>query len=54
MTTVQTTEWVVWLDTRDRVASFHPVEGSAVKQFRNHDYFLEFLTNLQCQGYRFQ
>ena len=54
METTQTTEWVVWLHTADRVASFHPVEGGQPKRFRNHDYFLEFLADLQVQGYRFQ
>ena len=46
--------WVVWLDEAARVASFHPTEGSREQRFRSHEHFLNFLQELQAQGYRFQ
>lgn len=45
---------IVWVDTKNRVASFHPVDGWQEQCFQIRDYFLNYLYALQEQGYRFQ
>ena len=37
----------VWLNDRDRIASFHPVEGYYKRTFSSHDFFMSFLHALQ-------
>lgn len=42
----------VWVNETERIASFHPVEGSIEKIFSSRDYYISFLLSLH--GYRFQ
>ena len=45
---------VVWISERDRIASFHPVDGYRRQIFRQYDFFMSFLHSLQERGFRFQ
>ncbi len=46
--------YTVWLCASGRIASFHPVEGYQKQSFVTHDFFLNYLQQLQNQGYKFQ
>ena len=46
--------WVVWLDERAKIASFHHVEGYRQQEFFNQDYFHSYMMSLQQRGFRFQ
>ena len=46
--------FVVWLKDEDKIASFHPVEGFRRQSFQTHQFFLDFLCELQASGFRFQ
>lgn len=45
---------IVWVSERDRIASFHPVDGYCRQAFRRRDFFMDFLHSLQERGFRFQ
>lgn len=47
-------QFTVWLCDATRIASFHPVEGFREQRFLDHQFFLNYLQQLQNQGYRFQ
>ena len=44
----------VWVSEKDRIASFHPVEGYAIQTFSNHDFFMSYIHSLQERSFRFQ
>ena len=44
----------VWLDEKDKIASFHCVDGYDRKDFEQYDFFIHFLLSLPGRGYRFQ
>ena len=46
--------WVVWMDEKAKIASFHAVEGYRRQEFTNQDYFQKFMMSLQERGFRFQ
>ena len=46
--------YIVWLSEKERIASFHPVEGYREQHFLDHQFFLNYLQQLQNQGYQFQ
>lgn len=46
--------YCVWVDTSNRVASFHSVEKGRPMQFEQHTTFMAYLNSLVTQGYRFQ
>ena len=46
--------YIVWIGSKDRIASFRMVEGYEKKAFSSHEYFMTFLHGLQESGYRFQ
>lgn len=45
---------MVWLDEKQKIASFHPIDGCACSAFVNHAEFIDYLVSLQKIGYRFQ
>ena len=46
--------WRFWVDTRQRIVSFHPVEGFRMMEFRNWEQFLGCIDEyLRCR-YRYQ
>ena len=44
----------VWLDTEHRVASFHPVEGFELLEFRDRVLFFRCVDEYTRQQYRYQ
>lgn len=46
--------YVVWVDPKNRIASFHWVEGSDQKEFTEYTAFLDYLIGLTDQRFRFQ
>ncbi|MGN1002155.1 MAG: hypothetical protein ACI4PC_05240 [Oscillospiraceae bacterium] len=44
----------VWLNEKERIASFHAVEGYTRRDFFAHELFLDFLRSLREKNYRFQ
>ncbi len=46
--------YTLWLSTEERIVSFHQVRGYRMQRFITHEFFLDYLQNLQFQGYRFQ
>ena len=48
------TENNVWLDEKNKIASFHPVHGYHNYTCQQREQFLEFLKELAESGYRFQ
>lgn len=47
-------ENVVWLNERERIASFHYAAGYQRREFQRREIFIRFLQSLQECGYRFQ
>ena len=47
-------ENVVWLNEKDRIASFHYVAGYQKQEFYRREIFISYLKSLQECGYRFQ
>ena len=46
--------YTVWISEACRIASFHPMEGYRKQSFMTHEFFLNYLQQLQNQGYKFQ
>ena len=44
----------VWVDHSEKIASFHRIEESTPVSFRKHETFISYLCTLAEQGYRFQ
>lgn len=47
-------ENVVWLNKKERIASFHYVPGYQKQEFYRREIFINYLKSLQECGYRFQ
>ena len=48
------TDFVVWVEVQQRIASFHPIEGAEAQKFNTKDHFMQYLQELQSKSYRFQ
>ena len=46
--------YVVWLNEKQRIASFHEMKGYEEIRFRSHSAFINYIRLLQEQNYRFQ
>ena len=46
--------WQVWIDSRRRIVSFHPVEGSWRMEFRSREQFLRCVSEYLDRTYRCQ
>lgn len=46
--------WPVWIYEKERIASFHRVDGYIKYEFGDRELFRSFMAFLQKQGYRFQ
>ena len=44
----------VWLDKKEKIASFHPLDNCEHNSFTDHAEFISYLMSLQLSGYRFQ
>ena len=47
-------DYLVWVDTSAKIASFHEVEASDLLHFERYESFMDYLVSLTAQGYRFQ
>ena len=47
-------DYLVWVDTSTKIASFHEVEASDLLHFEQYENFMNYLASLTAQGYRFQ
>ncbi len=47
-------DYLVWVDTSSKIASFHEVEASGLLHFEQYENFMDYLVTLTTQGYRFQ
>ena len=47
-------ENTVWLDEKQKIASFHYVSGYKKREFLRREIFIQYLQSLQECGYRFQ
>ena len=50
----QDARWRVWVDTKNRIVSFHEAEGCQLMEFISHDLFLRCVDEYSCQHYRYQ
>ena len=46
--------WRIWVDTRNRIGSFHPVEGFELLEFRDRELFFRCVDEHTRQRYRYQ
>lgn len=51
---MEVTAYVVWIDSLNRIASFHEEKGYDRMEFQQHDYFISYLCQLSDNKYRFQ
>lgn len=47
------TEYVIWIDREKQVVSFHEEAGYERMVFTYHEYFLQYLMELQEKSFRF-
>lgn len=47
-------DYLVWVDTSTKIASFHEVEASDLLHFEQYENFMNYLASLTAQGCRFQ
>ncbi len=45
---------LVWLNEKERIASFHCVDGYQRREFRSHDDLMDYLKGLLQRNFRFQ
>ena len=46
--------WRIWVDTRQRIVSFHPVEGFELLEFRDQTLFFRCVDEYTRLRYRYQ
>jgi hypothetical protein len=46
--------WRIWVDTQNRIVSFHEAEGCQMMEFRSHDLFLNYIDGFTGRQYRYQ
>ena len=52
--TAEPRRWRIWVDTRNRIVSFHPVEGFELLEFRDRELFFRCVDEYTRQRYRYQ
>ena len=48
------TMWRIWVDTKNRIVSFHEAEGCRLMEFRSHEMFLNCVDQYTGMQYRYQ
>jgi hypothetical protein len=46
--------WRIWVDTKNRIVSFHEADGCQMMEFRSHDLFLNYVDGFTGRQYRYQ
>ena len=44
----------IWVDEKEKIVSFHPIENSDFIDFQEHSHFLSYVQDLAERSYRFQ
>ena len=44
----------IWVDEKEKIVSFHPIENSDSINFQEHSHFLSYVQALAEHSYRFQ
>ena len=44
----------IWVNDDEKIASFKKVDGYVEKSFSNHEYFMNYVNDLQARWFRFQ
>ena len=44
----------IWVDEKEKIVSFHPIENSDSINFQEHTHFLSYVQALAERSYRFQ
>ena len=54
MNETQSAVWRIWVDTENRIVSFHEAEGCQLMEFHNRDMFLSYIYGFTGRQYRYQ
>lgn len=54
MNTTANTLWRIWVDTKNRIVSFHEEEGCQLLEFRNHELFISCVDEYSGRQFRYQ
>ena len=46
--------WRIWVDTKERIVSFHEKEGWQLLEFKNHDLFIRCVDEYAGRQFRYQ
>ena len=46
--------WRIWVNTQDRIVSFHEEEGFDLLEFHNREMFQRCVDGYTCKSYRYQ
>ena len=47
-------KYMLWLDAKNKIVSFHEEAGYEKVEFSVHDFFLNYVLSASTTGYRFQ
>ena len=48
------TLWRVWVDTKNRIVSFHEAEGCQLVEFQGRELYVRYITGFIGENYRYQ
>ena len=48
------TLWRVWVDTTNRIVSFHETENCQLMEFQNRELYIDYITGFVGKNYRYQ
>ena len=54
MNETQSAIWRSWVDTKNRIVSFHEAEGCQLMEFHNREMFLSYIDGFTGRQYRYQ
>ena len=54
MNETQSAIWRIWVDTKNRIVSFHEAEGCQLMEFHNREMFLSYIDGFTGRQYRYQ
>ena len=46
--------WQVWVDTKNRIGSFHEEDGCQLMEFQSHELYVDYITGFVGKNYRYQ
>jgi len=46
--------WRVWVDTQNRIVSFHEMDGCQMMEFRDRETFFRYVNGFVGKSYRYQ